>query len=344
VKRRGRREGFRLASVLVSLLLAAAGAAGCRRGEASSHRLLPVGVLGGLGTEDGRFFEPRGVAVDPSGNLCVVDRSGRLQWFASDGRFLHAVKLPDWEKGQPTGINFDRKGELLVADSHYQRVLVYAPGGPDAPPALRRMWGGAGAGPGQFTLPRDIVEDAQGYLYVSDYSGPEDRIEKFTPEGEFVLAWGKRGTGDGEFQRPQGMAIERWPGGRETLLVADSCNHRLQRFTLDGRREGGFGRLGAGPGDLKYPCSVAVAPEGGPGPPGIYVADWGNNRIQRFDRDGRPLGSFGGPGRAPGEMATPWDVAVGPDGRLYVADYGNHRVQVFALPNGAAGGTSAGAG
>src|SRR5207249_345569 len=162
------------------------------------------------------FFEPRGVAIDRSGRICVVDRSGRLQWFGPDGRLLHVVRLPEWEKGQPTGINFDRRGELLVADSHYQRVLVYAPGEPDAPPARRRMWGSAGGGPGQFTLPRDIVEDSEGCLYVSDYSGPEDRIEKFTAGGELILAFGKRGTGAGEFQRPQGMAIARGPEGRET--------------------------------------------------------------------------------------------------------------------------------
>jgi peptidylglycine monooxygenase len=66
------------------------------------------------------------------------------------------------------------------------------------------------------------------------------------------------------------------------------------------------------------------------------VADWGNNRVQRLDGQGRFVASWGAPGRGPGELATPWDVAVAPDGRVLVADYGNHRVQV--VPAGRLGG------
>ena len=64
----------------------------------------------------------------------------------------------------------------------------------------------------------------------------------------------------------------------------------------------------------------------------IFVVEWGNNRIQRFDREGRPLGAWGRAGRERGELATPWDVAVSTDGRVFVADYNNNRVQVFRPP------------
>jgi len=127
-----------------------------------------------------------------------------------------------------------------------------------------------------------------------------------------------------------------WPDGEESLLVADCCNHRIERFSLDGRFISAFGRLGEGPGELKYPYGVAVLPPGAPGGPAILVVEWGNNRIQRFDADGRPRGTWGGPGREAGGLATPWDAAVAPDGRVFIADFGNHRIQV--LRPGAIGG------
>jgi sugar lactone lactonase YvrE len=294
-------------------------------------------VVGSLGTGPGQLFYPRSACVNGRGQLCVVDKSGRLQWFDPEGRFLFAVELPACQKGFPTGINFARSGELLVADSHYQRILVYGPtAGGERPPQVVRSWGSEGAGPSQFTMVRDVVEDSLGCLYSGDYDGPEDRIQKFSPEGRFILSFGKRGSGPGEFQRPQGLAVERREDGRESILVADSCNHRIQRFSLEGRFEGSFGRLGSGPGELKYPYGVAAAPPGSPAAPGIYVAEWGNNRVQRFHHDGRPAGLWGRAGRGPGELSTPWDVAIGPDGKLVVVDYGNHRLQVL-LPDALGG-------
>ena len=75
---------------------------------------------------------------------------------------------------------------------------------------------------------------------------------------------------------------------------------------------------------MRFPFSVAVD-EGGD----IYVCEWGNHRIQRFDPGGRSLGTLGRGGHGEGELYNPWDIAVGPDGRLYVADCENHRIQVF---------------
>jgi len=58
------------------------------------------------------------------------------------------------------------------------------------------------------------------------------------------------------------------------------------------------------------------------------VAEFGNNRVQRFDRQGRGLDVWGEPGRLPGQLAYPWGVALGRDRRVYVLDSGNNRVQV----------------
>jgi len=332
-RRRRERAVWGMVPLLGPVVLGAAilwGCTGCGEGRGSGRLPGPIQVVGESGTGPGQFFYPRSVAVDPQGGFCVVDRSGRIQRFAADGTFLLSFELPAFQAGQPTGINFARSGELLVADSHYNRVLVYgAPETPGGPPRIVRSFGSEGAGDGQFSLVRDIVEDSKGFLYVGDYDGPEDRIEKFTAEGRFLQAWGRRGTGPGEFQRPQGLCIERRRDGAEYLLAADSCNHRIQRFTLDGSFVDAFGSLGSGPGELKYPYALAAFPPEAPGAPAILVAEWGNNRIQCLDPAGRPLAVWGGPGRETGELSTPWDVALGPDGRIFVADFGNHRIQIF---------------
>ena len=61
----------------------------------------------------------------------------------------------------------------------------------------------------------------------------------------------------------------------------------------------------------------------------VYVADWGNDRIQKFSGGGAHLASFGTPGRGDGQFHRPSGVAVDPSGHIYVADWGNERVQVL---------------
>ena len=61
----------------------------------------------------------------------------------------------------------------------------------------------------------------------------------------------------------------------------------------------------------------------------MYVADWGNNRIQKFSADGDFLTSYGTPGQGNGEFYRPSGVTVDGDGYIYIADWGNNRVQVL---------------
>jgi DNA-binding beta-propeller fold protein YncE len=307
--------------------------ASCGPAEAPSR---PLFVVGSRGTVLGRFSEPRAIAVDPAtGRFYVADRSGRIQLFEPDGKAVLEWWLPEHRQGQPVGLAVEKGGTLLVNDSHYHRLLRYAADGSK----VLAAWGSEGKGPGQLTFGRDVVVDSAGCIYAGDYGGLNDRILKFSPAGDFILEWGRKGSAPGEFERPQGMAVERTPGGSEAILVADCANHRVQRFTPEGRWLSSLGSLGAGPGELKYPMGVAVGSDGS-----IYVSEWGNNRVQRFDAAGTSSGFWGRPGRAEGELATPWEIAAGPGDRLYVADCGNHRVQAFAWPRSLASAPAGGRG
>jgi predicted membrane-bound mannosyltransferase/sugar lactone lactonase YvrE len=85
-----------------------------------------------------------------------------------------------------------------------------------------------------------------------------------------------------------------------------------------------LGQAGAAPGAFAHLTGVTVDGQGG-----IYVADTGNNRIQKFSADGEFVAQVGGTGTEPGRFNQPSDIAVGADGTVYVVDTWNHRIQVF---------------
>jgi len=303
------------------LLLASLGAAtGCSSAPDSD---MPPGraavVIGSRGRLPGHFSFPRGIDVDSKGRIAVADRTGRIQILSPDGKPLHEWVLPAYENGTPTGIAFDatRPGEttLLIADTHYNRILRYSLDG-----ALVRQFGEYGETRDKMIYPTDVALDPKGNIYVTEY-GLHDRVMKFTRDGELIDQWGDFGTEVGKFQRPLGLAFA--PPDR--LVIADTCNHRLQVFTLDGQLLGAWGEVGSGPGQFKYPYDVAIGPDGR-----IYVCEYGNNRVQCLDATGRSIGCYGQAGRRPGEFATPWGVAATPDGNLVVADTNNHRLQVVS--------------
>src|SRR6476659_8111477 len=82
-----------------------------------------------------------------------------------------------------------------------------------------------------------------------------------------------------------------------------------------------WGETGAGPGQFRFPVSVAVDAAGM-----VYVADSENDRIQRFDESGAFLGEWGGTGACPGQLSTPEAIDVDASGNVYVADKGNFRI------------------
>ena len=85
-----------------------------------------------------------------------------------------------------------------------------------------------------------------------------------------------------------------------------------------------WGRHGSGDGEFNMPWGIAVDELGD-----VYVADWRNDRIQKFTGDGSFIFKFGSSGQADAKFNRPAGVAVDMDGDIYVADTGNNRVQLF---------------
>jgi sugar lactone lactonase YvrE len=137
----------------------------------------------------------------------------------------------------------------------------------------------------------------------------------------FMGKWGGLGGGDGQFSFPWDVDV----ASNGDVYVADTENHRIQRFTPDGRFLGKWGSPGSWDGAFSYPGDVTVAPNGD-----VYVADTQNHRIQRFTPDGRFLGKWGSRGYENGQFYRPWSLAAAPGGDIYVAD---GRIQRFT-PDG----------
>jgi hypothetical protein len=339
---------------------------GCSRPPAGGL-LETTALLGESGNAPGQYGYPRCIDSDAS-TLWIIDKLARVQRIdPASGHALSGFKMPRFENGKPTGVTVwqstdaGSKGPVLfVADTHEHRVMIYqaqahAPGTEDEPPpTLIASFGTAGEGPGQFIYLTDVAvlttDDGKAVsrLYISEYGG-NDRINIYEPDAgpwnpaltstsgpptfHYVRSFGHFGSGDikddVQLSRPQSLAID---ARTRELIVSDSCNHRVGRFTLEGDLIAWYGsptQPTAAPGRFKYPYGIALLGDGS-----ALIAEYGNNRVQRIDlATGDCLGLFGQGGRSKGQLATPWGLAVLGD-TVYVLDSGNSRVQAFAKPKG----------
>jgi sugar lactone lactonase YvrE len=295
----------------------AAATGGCTGGSAEDRP--PQLCWGRLGAGPGQFSKPRAMAMDAADQLYIVDMTARIQVFDADGKFIRGWQTPEYANGRPTGLTISTDGNLLVADTHYYRILTYTPYGELL--ADRTLGGTMGQGPGEFGFVTDVVRDAVGNYFVSEY-GEFDRIQKFAPDGTFLMQWGGHGDEPGHFMRPQHLQLD----ADGHLWVADSCNHRIQVFHGDGKLIKMWGRQGSEPGMLQYPYSLALDGRGH-----VYVCEYGNHRVQKLTLDGEPVATWGREGRRPGQLFNPWAIALDSRRRLHVLDSNNHRVQRIVL-------------
>jgi DNA-binding beta-propeller fold protein YncE len=238
-------------------------------------------------------------------------------------------------------------------------LVPAAPAG--AEPAFLRQFGGEkGKAPGQFALPDGIGTDTAGNVWVAD--SQNNRIQRFSPDGRVLPfpAFAKRGWSQapGRFKLPYDVDTD----GLGFIFVADTQNHRIQKFTPEGRfvrmwgRNGGDGTPGVGPGEMDQPRGLATDPFGN-----VWVADHENARVLKFDGDGKlllTLGANGGDGsfgEGIGEYNSPRGMCSDAAGTIYVADDVNHRIvklanedgrvlAIFGKPGGPASGFGTGPG
>ena len=217
--------------------------------------------------------------------------------------------------GGPRGVEINKRGEVVVTEGGGHRVSVFSPYN------RKRLglFGTQGSGQGQFNWPSGVTMDGEGNILVADSFN--NRIQKFTEEGQFLTAVGEADSGPLQFICPTDIAFNTI---NNKVYVVDNLNNRIQVLNSDLTFSSTFGKEGNGKGEFIHPWGIACDNTGK-----VYVADTRNYRIQVFTAEGKFIRMFGrrGPGR--GELAVPRYVAVDTSGIVYVSEEGNHRVSVF---------------
>jgi DNA-binding beta-propeller fold protein YncE len=214
--------------------------------------------------------------------------------------------------------------DIVIADPYENLGIALAP---------NLVIGAEGGADGEFNEPRGIALAPDGSVYVAD-SG-NNRIQHISADGSFVNSWGtfedisSGQAAGGSFFEPWGVAVS--PDG-DFIYVADTWNHRVQKFTAQGRfiREWGIFGQGDDPFFMWGPRDVAVDGDGN-----VLVMDTGNKRVKVYDSDGNFISQFGQFGFELGSFDEPVGMALDEErDRLYIADTWNQRVQVLSYNGG----------
>ncbi len=202
------------------------------------------------------------------------------------------------------------EGQVAVVDGGHRRIVLY-----DSRGRYQGAFGASGDDPLQAPVGLDI--DPAGHIVVADRG--TDRILIFSPTGQRLHAFAVP-------QRPIDVAASR--DGRE-LFVTTNRSHEVRVYTPRGRLLRRWGGNGSGPGEFRYPATLAVLPGRR-----LAVVDVFNTRVQLFERSGDFVFHAGSWGVRPGRLFRPKGVAVDRRGRLYVSDSYLDVIQIFD-PDGA---------
>ena len=179
---------------------------------------------------------------------------------------------------------------------------------------------------GVLRFPEAVAVGPQGDVFVADQLSYV--VQKFSPEGVFETEWGSYGGGHGQFGPIGGLAAD----AAGNVYVVDSSHNRIEKFDSSGDFIASWGHSGSAPGEFRFFSSQdpTKPPGGGIAVAGgyVYVADSGNNRIQRFNLEGGEAIAWGTKGAGPGQFAYPRGLAAN-SSEVLVADDDNHRIEKF---------------
>jgi streptogramin lyase len=184
------------------------------------------------------------VSVDRNGNVWIFDRCGAntcagsnlapIVEFDPSGKFLKSFGAGMFVF--PHGIYVDKDFHVWVVDGQGkdgkgQQAVKFSPDG-KVVMTLGKA-GVAGDGPDTFNQPSAVVVASNGDIFIADGHGGDSnaRIVKFSKDGRFIKAWGKKGSAPGEFDSPHAIAID----SKGRLFVGDRNNNRIQIFDQNGK-------------------------------------------------------------------------------------------------------------
>ncbi len=231
-----------------------------------------------------------GMAIDDAGQIYLSFMvQHKMAVYSSKGELIREWGKSgkgDGEFNQPGGIVLYPDGTVYVADQCNHRVQQFTKAG-----KFLRKWGEHGSEPGQFggleragsrfAGPHFLSMDSQGRLYTTE--GVSGRVQQLSAEGKPLLAWGNKTDEPGGFGEynfgslkntfgPIGVLVD-----RHDRVWVSSLNDRVQCFSSDGKFLFGLGGAGSKEGQLTHPHGMAFDSHDH-----LYIADAGNERIQKF--------------------------------------------------------------
>jgi tripartite motif-containing protein 71 len=256
--------------------------------------------------KEGLFSDPEGLAIDRSTGTVFVADEDRHEIFAlrPDGSLVARLAtgphqpVPGGLVTTGGSLAVVAPGRLVAIRCHDLMELTLDASG------LRvgRLMGSRGSGPGQFLGLEGVAVDRDGSIYAAE----EDtrRVQVLARDGAHLRSLPMP-------EEPEGVAL-----AGEVVWVSFAKADWVGAYD---RTTGAL--LGAlGQGELDVPDAVLAVGEH------VFVSDQGHDRVVVFTRDGRLVRTIGS-----GQLDTPEDLAIGPDGLLYVADSGNRRVAVYQV-------------
>ena len=276
--------------------------------------------FGTKGNGNGQFQDPHDVSFDSSGNVFVPDRvRSDIQKFTHEGVFLSKFGGPGSGPGQfnvPYSIAHDSNNNIYVSDRENNRIQKLTNDGVFIT-ELKSINGK------NLVMPEDLAFDfTNGDLYITDTGN--NRIVKLDKNLNFILQWGSKGTGDGQFDHPHAIDV----GPDRNVYVSSGFQPYIQKFDPNGKFIKKWGKEGSGDGEmLMFLEHLDVDDKGR-----VFLI---NNNIrpviQVWDSEGNYLTKFGSEkeGSANGQLAEPEHVTVDNDAKPFVVDSGNFRIQVF---------------
>jgi DNA-binding beta-propeller fold protein YncE len=258
-----------------------------------------IGAIGSGGTGPGQFDEPTTVDFNPvTGDLYSGDvYNNRINQFDSQGNFIRSFANGDFTPRVndriffgPSGLTFDKAGNVYVGDFNGERILKFTSDGQP----IGVIGGTLGTELGQFQGVAGVrISPVSGNIFVADQYN--NRVQVLDPNGNPLLAFGSAGSEPGQLLQPIGIEVDEF----ENVYVADSINSRVQVFDKNGNFLTSYGE-------------TARDASGNPVPPPALT--------------GPP---FGDPlDLAPGRFNWTGGTTL-KDGKLYVGDFFQGRVQVL---------------
>jgi len=258
------------------------------------------------------------VRVDPQDNVWIVDAgSNQVVKFDPDGRFqLVLGRKPENVNVRP-GPGVPARGGVIPEGA--------AAGGRGGEGGGRGRGGVPGAGiPGDsFSYPADVTWDRAGNIFVADGFGTNNRIAKFTKDGDYLKSWGQTGSAQGQFNKIRGIAAD----AAGNIYVADAGNNRIQVFDGNGTFKSQITNVGT-------PQAICVS---GGATQYLYSSNsndpesMDHGEIYKVQLGGQLVGKFGKAGKMPKDFGIVNAIDCRTENDLWVGEIWNWRAQKITL-------------